>query len=147
MNWLALEPLLVARIRESMDGLVPARHVQTASELAGVTERAQVSPAVHVLYRGSTIVQETGNGLIAEILQSWITVVAVRNVAGILDGEAARADAGALLTVLFEALAGWKPGTGFRTLIPVDAPASGYTKGFGYHPLQWTTRIQMRGTG
>ena len=144
MSWLALEPLLVARLVERLDEVVPAANILTAPEIAAVTEQQQVSPAVYVIYRGSRVNQVVPDGTICEIEQAWGTVVAVRNVKEIRTGAAARADAGLILDQVFAALAGWRP-EGFRALRPIDPPASGYTKGFQYHPLEWTTRVQKRG--
>lgn len=143
---LSAEPLIVERLEERLAGLNPRPHVITAPDLAGVTEEQQLTPAVHVVYGGHRIAQEQGNGLIVEIEQTWHTVIAVRNVRGVRQGSEARADAAVIMSAVFAALAGWKPPMDkVRALRPANAPTAGYTRGFGYYPLTWTLRLQMRG--
>lgn len=146
-RFLSAEPLFVARLTERLADLDPRPHVLTAPDLAGVTEEQQLSPAVHIVYLGSALSQETGDGLITQIEQTWLTVIAVRHVASIRSGDAARADASVLLDAVWAALAGWRPSDDLRRLRPATPPRSGYTAGFGYYPLAWTTRLQMRGDG
>lgn len=143
---LSAEPLIVARLQERLAALIPAPHVLTAPDLAGVTEEQQIVPAVHVVYGGFRVTQEQGNGVIVEIEQTWHTVVAVRNVRDARRGSETRAEAGVIMEHVFTALAGWKPPLErVRALRPATAPPAGYTKGFGYYPLSWHLRMQLRG--
>lgn len=143
---LAAESLLVARLQERLAHLDPRPHVVTAPDLAGVAEEQQFTPAVHVVYAGHRIAQEQGNGQIVEIEQTWHTVVAVRNVRSVRSGAAARADASVIMAAVFRALAGWKPDMpNVRALRPANSVSAGYTTGFGYYPLSWTLRMQVRG--
>jgi hypothetical protein len=80
-----------------------------------------------------------------ELEQTWYTVIVVRNLRDVREGAANRADAGELMDAVFRALTGWKPSTEFRALRPANAPRAGYAGGFGYYPLAWTLRMQMRG--
>lgn len=144
---LAAEPLIVARLEAKLAALNPVPRVFTAPDLAGVAEEQQTAPAVHVVYGGHSIAQEQAEGAIVELQQTWHTVVVVRNLRGIRSGEEARADAGEIMGAVFRALSGWRPGAEYRRLRPTNAPRAGYSKGYGYFPLSWTLRMQMRGDG
>lgn len=142
-HFLRLEPLLMGHLKSRL----PA-HVQvlTATDLAGVEERAQVTPALHLVYRGHRPTQELGQGKIQEIEQTWWTVVAVRSVRDIQGGSGSREQAGPIIDALVQALAGWRPAPDLASLKLAASPAPGYRAGFGYYPLAWTTRLHMRGT-
>jgi len=145
MNMLALEPLIKARLDDWLSDQSPVPHVLATPDLAGVTEEKQLAPAVHVVYFGMRIKEVIAEGCKAMIEQDWLTVVVVRNVRNARRGDAARSEAGLLLAMTWSALAGWSPGAGMRRLRPASPPASAYTAGFAYHPLAWTTTLQMRG--
>jgi hypothetical protein len=71
--------------------------------------------------------------------------VVVRNVRGIRSGQANREEAGPLLTTVFRALTGHRLATDMRALHPAPPPRPGYSKGYGYYPLTWTQKLQLRG--
>lgn len=141
-HFLAPEPLIEARLKAVLPTGV---HVLTAADLAGVEERQQVTPAVHVIYRGYRPTQDQGQGRIQEIEQTWWTVVAVRSVRDIKSGAGSREEAGPIVDATLEALMGWRPLDGFLPLKLAPATAPAYRAGFAYHPLGWTTRTTKRG--
>lgn len=135
-GFLALEPDLVQRIETAV--IVPGLKVLTAAQLAGVQANAQPVPAVHVIYDGfATLRAENG---LAEIVERWLTVVAVRNVRSARSGADARADAGPILDGVFAALYGWQV-SGVKPLQPILPPRPGFDAGFGYYPLAWAARL------
>ncbi len=140
--FLRAEPLIVARVKEVLPS---SATIATAPDLAGVTEGSQPAQAVYVVYGGHRVNQTDADGLIVELEQKWHTVVAVRNVRDIKSGEANRSDAGKLLQTLFEGLTGYKLAKDMRRLNPMHAPLPGYRKGYGYYPLTWSLRLQLRG--
>ena len=131
-NFLALEPHLVERVKAAVAGMVPAVHVLTSSELADVKEQGQLTPAVHVIYAGYRVAEAVGTKW--RLVHKWLAVAAVRNVANVKTGEAARRDAGVLATKVAMALAGASiPGT-TKPLEMVTPPAPRYASGFQYLP-------------
>ncbi|MDH5786402.1 MAG: DUF1834 family protein [Chromatiales bacterium] len=138
------EQLIVARLEQMLAKLTPTPSVLTAPDLAGVTEAQQNAPAVYVIYGGLNISQDEADGTIVEIQLTWHTVVVTRNVRSLKSGDGVRADAGPILNAVFTALTGWKPGADIRRLKPVNPPRPGYIKGYGYFPLSWSQRMQMR---
>ena len=93
-DWMQLEPHLVALVRAAVQDLRPAVHVLTAAELADVKEQAQLTPAVHVIYGGFRITDSQRTAW--QLTHTWYAVAAVRNVATVRSGQAARAQAGSL---------------------------------------------------
>lgn len=132
----AIEPLLKERIRAALAAF-PALKVLSAQDLAGIEERLQHTPAVHVIADRLRPIDKTGR--IAWV-ERWLTVVVVKNATQGKGGEASRADASPILAALVEALTGWQPSPAdlrVKPLVPVPAPAPGFTAVHGYYPLAW----------
>lgn len=141
-NLLAVEPLLIARLKEQ----VAEAAVQTAADLAGVQWESQITPAVNVIYHDYRVAEEQAEGRIVRVEQRWWTVVTVRNARDTRRGDDAREDAGALGIAVIRALAGWKPGPDLGRLRLQTAPAPArWAGGFGELPLLWSTRLIVRG--
>lgn len=140
-DFLALEAPLIARLREHLPGSV---HVLGRHDLGAITEGAQPTPAVHVLYRGYRP-RQSDTAMIEEFDLLWLTVVAVRNAATLDSGAAARADAGPLMSAVIEVLGPWVPPLpGYQSMHLADAPDVGYQAGFGYFPLGWRVAVRQR---
>lgn len=142
-NYLALEPLLVARLQ---DTLPAGTHVLTPADLEGVTQQKQLTPAVHVVFWRSLMVPSSApddSGGYHAVRQHWLTVVAVRHAGGQKSAQPQREVAGTLAAKVVVALAGWKPSAaGIRRLLPIDAPGPHYGKGgYMYLPLAWETTL------
>lgn len=138
-NWMAAEPLIIARLRAT---LPPEVHVLSAADLAAVADGDQPTPAVHVLYLGYQVA-DSRTGALAAVDQQWLTVIHTRNVADIEQGFHARQQAGPLAAQVMDALyrhrlkdaQGQPIGTSPLRLAP--APAAGYRDGDFYLPLGW----------
>jgi len=135
---LDVETAIVSRLQAH--GVCEA--VYTASELSAITERAQITPAVHVIYSGYSPTREVGRGAIQEVETRWTVVVAVRSARR--DGPHEKADQ--IFDDVIAALAGWSPGEGRSPLRLTAAPAAEHRPGFSYYPVQFTTRETVRGT-
>lgn len=132
---LDLEPAIVERLRSKLAEQQPAVHVLTAADLAGVAEEKQVVPAVHLVYQGYRVAQARGDGAVAKVAISWLAVVATRSVRGLVAGDEARSQAGALMGRVFKALSGFQPAGAATPLLAVTPPGAGYSSGFQYMPL------------
>lgn len=133
---LAIEPLLVERIRQGVDA--PGLKILTAADMSGFKENTQPVPAVHVVYDGVSVREDKG---LVEITERWITIVAVRNLRSTRSGEDARQDAGPILDAVFAALLGWQAG-GVKPLLPASPPRAGFNAGYAYFPLAWDARLK-----
>lgn len=140
-DFLALEPLIVERIRSHLD---PSVFVFAAPDLDGVVERSQHVPAVHVLYQGYRI-NDAKTAAFVSVTQEWVTVVAVRNARDARAGQPARAEAGELAWRVIAALQQWTPPLpGAKPLRMADTLAAGFNAGYFYLPIGWTADITMR---
>lgn len=142
-NLLVLEPELMARLTEQLADLVPKVHVFAAADLAGVTEAAQITPAVHVVYQGHRINESRSDGKAARMEQTWLAIVATRNVSNLRSGSAARTDAGLIAMRVCMALMGFKPPAASKPLCLANGPGSGFSAGFQYLPLAFVTELAL----
>ena len=140
---LILEPELVQRLKARFAATKPAVHVLTAADLADVVEEKQLTPAVHLVYQGSRVLEHRADKKMARIEQTWLAVVSVRNVRSTRTGADARADAGSLAgTVLLELL-GWQPPSATKPLTLTNAPAARFSGGHQYLPLAFTGELVL----
>lgn len=130
-----IEQALVERLKAQLKETMPNVHVLTASDLADIDEGKQPTPAIHVIYNGYRVKQNRPDGKVAAVTQTWLTVVAVRNVRDRRKGAAAREDAIPLCQKITEELMGFHPQIAASPLTLTNAPAQGTNNGFLYVPL------------
>lgn len=143
-NFLALEPELVARLREKLAMQVPPVHVLTSAELTDVAEEKQLTPAVHVMYQGYRPLETRSDGSVCRVQQTWLAVVATRNTRNLASGGDARQEAGALAGLVSEALMGFVPASAAKPLMLAAAPSAEYSGGHQYLPLAFTTELVLK---
>lgn len=144
-DYLSAEPLIVDRLRLQV-AAVPDPNVMTAADLSGVEQRAQHTPALHIIYDGDEPAGESGQSEAGDaqvIWQRWLVVVAVRNVRDTTGGAGARAMAGPLLVSVIQALAGWRPSVDHSPMIRSSAPRPVFDAGFAYYPQLYRTAIVL----
>lgn len=134
-NFLALEPELVARLKEKLAGQVPPVHVLTSSDLADVAEEKQLTPAVHVMYQSYSVGEIRFDGKACVVNQSWLAVVVTRGTRNLASGFDARQQVGTLAVVVLQALMGFKPASAAKPLMLANAPQAAYSGGHQYLPL------------
>lgn len=141
-DYLSAEAPIIARLRAEVSGL---RTVLGAADIAELEEAAVPTPAAFVIYDGDEIPEgegaRAGAGTAQRVTQRWYVVVAVRNARDALGGSAARAEAGPLISQAIAALAGWQPTADHRPLRRAGAVPPGFSKGFGYFPILFTTEV------
>lgn len=142
-NFLALEPLLLERLRAQLADVVPTVQLLAASDLAHVTEATQPTPAVHLIYDGYSVTESRQDGSAVRIDQTWLTTVAVRNLKDMRSGSAARAEAGLIARRVTQALMGYRPEPGAKPLRLVNGPAAGFSNGFQYLPLAFAAELVL----
>ena len=141
-NWLALEPHLLALLRQAVQGMSPAVHVLTSADLADVKESAQKTPAVHLIYGGYRIAEDLGTAW--RLAHKWYAVVVVRNVALARSGQAARQDAGPMVAQVVGALVGANVPGATRALTLVSPPPATYRVGHQYIPSAFEAETIFR---
>jgi|GEM_PF-777466 len=155
VNYLALEQPLIERLKEEVAHV--NGHVFSVKDLAGVRQKAQRVPAIHVVYDGDDVLtgkhDRAGHGArmtTAEteyrskqrVRQRWLVVTVVRNAAGELEtGEAVRQSAGLIIQRTIEVLQGWQPLTRHKPFIRQPGPKPAYIDTFAYFPLLFTSEV------
>lgn len=142
-NFLALEALLIARLNEQLADLTPKVKVHSAVDLAGVAEEQQITPAVHVIYRGYRVVETRPDGRAVRMEQTWLAVVATTNKRNLRTGEAARNEAGLIARRVCSALMGFRATPASRPLRLTDGPEAGFSNGFQYLPLAFLAELAL----
>lgn len=142
----AIVARLQARIDEGTWTTSKKPRVLAAADLANMEERSQIVPALYVIFDGYEPTQQVGDGRVQEISQDWTIAVAVRNAYSHQNAQGVRDEANPLIDLVLGAMLGWSPGTGFRTfkMQPGVGPVFS-DAGFGYFPLQFQTRVAVRG--
>lgn len=141
-DWMAIEPRLVEMVRQAVDGLKPAVHVLTASDLSVVQEQAQRTPAIHVIYGGYRITDDLRVSW--QLAHTWYVVAADRNVASIVSGQPARRSAGSLLALVTARLAGAPVQGAIKPLQLITPPPAQYLNGYQYIPSAFEVETIFR---
>ncbi|MBB5204404.1 hypothetical protein HNQ51_001718 [Inhella inkyongensis] len=142
VDFWALEAELLERLRASLSGTQPGLHLLGAADLAGVTEERQLSPAVHVIYQGYQVLEQRGK--VARLQQTWLVVVATRNVRALKAGAEAGGRAGLLAGQVMQALMGWQPPSAAKPLALSAAPGPRFQAGHQYLPLAFSTELVLK---
>lgn len=140
--FLKAEPLIVARLQEQCPA---ARAVLTPADLAGVVEKSQVAPALHVVFDGFTVKETNQLGLESLFQERWLVVAAVKHAAQGKGAAGLRGEAGLILLEAYRALAGWKPADDLGWMIPATPPPPVIGDGYGYFPLAWSLQYVVQG--
>lgn len=134
-----IEARLKARCRS-----VGEKSVFSTEDLAGVKEKSQVTPALHVVlhsYRPAG--NDGGSG--SQWSEIWLVVAVVKHVRQGVGTHEIRKAAGPLLQEAIAALDGWKcPGT-VGLVRAIDPPAPLITVGHGYFPLAFAVKTVTEG--
>jgi len=130
-DYLAIEPELVALL-ERVEGI---RKVYTSADLAEMQERSQITPAVHVIYRGDEVPLQAQGGALGHVTQKWMVVLAIN--------LRQKERAGVLLSRLIKAMSGVH--TGLGPFNRVNAPQPSFRPGFGYYPLAFEIKFRTKG--
>ncbi len=134
---LSVEREILDRLEE-IDGVF----VRSLAGLGRIGEKGQATPAVFLVYSGYGVDQNRVDGASSRITQTWLTVIAVRNVTS-AEGQEAREDAGEIANRVFAKLAGFKPASAEGPLRLASAPPAEYADGFFYLPLAWEVQVVL----
>ncbi len=122
-----LEPLKAQGLRE----------VFIATDLDVAKQQSQIAPAVHVMYRGDRLDENTQSGRVTKATQTWLLILIHRS-------QPNQPSAGVFLSKLIAAVAGQTHGDStFRRVTSPVAP--GYSGGFVYLPLAFEITVKIKG--
>lgn len=142
MDLLASGPHIEARLRAKTRAA--GDNIFTTADLAGVKEKSQVTPALHLVLHGYQPLSNDGAGD-SRWRVIWLVVAVVRNARQNAGAAPIQGDAGALLAETIGALDGWRcPGTS-KDMEAIDPPNPLITDGFGYFPLAFAVEVVTDG--
>jgi len=134
---LNVESAIVQRLTQKVADV----HIATADQLSEVSERQQVTPALHVIYSGFSPTREIGQGTVQEIESRWTIVIAIRSARR--GGTKEKADT--LFDSVISAISGFKPTASHAALKLSGSPGAQHVPGFSYYPIQFVTKETVRG--
>jgi hypothetical protein len=141
-NLLALEPLLVARLRDQVPA--DAATIRTAADSDTILKSGARAPSVYVIYAGggpTETLDARRKTRPVRVRQDWLIVATARNAAGISEGAEARNEAGALAGIALTALLDWTPEGALRPLELIALPDPGLVAGAQLCPFVVSTEI------
>ncbi|ACQ92375.1 conserved hypothetical protein [Tolumonas auensis DSM 9187] len=113
------------------------REVFIATDVDNAKQQSQVAPAVHIMYRGDRLDENTQSGRVTKSTQTWLLILIHRS-------QPNQQTAGVLLAKIISAVAGQTHGdTTFRRVTAPVAP--GYSGGFVYLPLAFEITVKVKG--
>lgn len=141
-DYLAAEPLIVARLRDQVHEL---RQVLPLEDVTRLPESAVASPMAYVVYDGDEVVEGEGRarqGASQLVRQRWLVVLGIRNAAqAARDRVPTHGTAGALIAKAIAALAGWQCAPFRAPLYRVNAPRVSYGANFALYPLMFAGEL------
>lgn len=141
-----VEDAIVERLNTKLAALNPRPKVYDSTGLEDMQNRSQMAASVYVAYNGISEIQPLpGNPAIATVGQQFIIWTVTRSAKGHDSQSGTREAADPILVAILEALCGWRPVSGKQSLELVDTPGPAYAQGFGYFPLAFSLRQQVRG--
>lgn len=120
-------------------------NVFTTESLAGVKERAQVTPALHLVLHGYEKADgKNGSGTLWK--EIWLVVAVVKNARqGPAQQAALRAAAAPILVEVLAGLDGWRCPGAASLVNSLSPPKPLYTDSFGYFPLAFELAVATAG--
>lgn len=141
-----VEQLIVERLTAKLAGLTPAPKVYTAVDLENAKNWSQLAASVFVAYNGITGVDSMkGTPSIATLSQEFYIWTVTRSASRHGNQQGTRDAADPILEAVIRALLGWKAAATVPALEMKDAPSPAYGEGFGYFPLVFSLKRQIRG--
>lgn len=143
-DYLFIAPLIEQRLRTTLDVGVPVEGIEQMSQAREAQDlRATV---IYVMWGGDRFdggdLGRAGGGASQRLWQRWIVWIRVRN-ASQASKDARNAGAGALLSAVHKALAGWEPEGALRKLVRTQGPAPDYQAASGLYPLAFEINLAL----
>lgn len=126
-------------LKKLLEGIEGVRAIYSQNELGDVEEKAQHTPALHVLYQGDSLPDTAQGGTTQQLKQVWVVVIACR--------LSIHEHPGKLITHVIKRLAGKTSQVDGKTMGPwvrVPTPLKPrYTQSHGYYPLAFSAQFRF----
>lgn len=117
----------------------------TAAAIADLKAGKALAPAVFLIYRSGPIATPEDYQSVL-ITQRWLVICVARYADPTGAGFSARASAGGLADLVFQALHTWQPASAHQPLILTSFPAAEYLGSLQLLPLEFETQIRREVT-
>lgn len=145
-TFIDVEEAIVTRLQTKLATLDRVPKVYPAADIENAKDKSQVAAAVFVAYNGITGVEQLkGAPHIVTLTQDFIIWTVTRSASRHGSQQGTRESADPILEGIIKALAGWRPASGMPALEMTETPGPAYGEGFGYFPLSFTMKRQVRG--
>lgn len=133
MNLLSAEPVILQRLRESLQGV----EVGSVAAIAGSLDLTKLAPFVFVQPGAAQPADTRGQGRAALEEQIWVAHLLVAAIPDKRFKDATYQEAGEYLGQIYEALVGWSIGPGFTPLQYEGRPEPHLDLGFAFFPISF----------
>lgn len=145
-NLLAVYPLILERMA-AVPGVKAVKEIGELSEIvAAAREKRKVSPldgAVYVVYGGETVADTAARSAQSKHTLHFTFILAKTYTAG---GKSPLYEAGAVLTAIQTAFAGWDAGREYTAseFRRIPSPAIEYNDGYAFFPISFATDVVVK---
>lgn len=141
-----VEDNVVTRLTAKLAALDSKPKVFTAANLTGIKDKSQGGASVYVAYNGiSGITPLAANPAVVTVSHEFMVWTVTRSASRHGSQEGTRELADPIMVAVLQALCGWRHTTGAAPLELAETPGPAYEEGFGYFPLVFTLKQQIRG--
>lgn len=141
-----VEDAIVTRLTTKLVAVGKKPKVYTAADLANIKDKSQGDAKVYVAYNGiSGITPLAANPAVVTVSHEFMVWTVARSASRHGSQEGTREIADPIMVAILEALCGWRHAAGKAPLELAETPGPAYEEGFGYFPLVFTLKQQIRG--
>lgn len=141
-----VEDAIVDRLTAKLAAVTPKPRVFSSVDLEGIKDRSQHAAAVYVAYNGITNISPLQQApQVVTVQQEFIIWTVTRSASRVASGEGIREAADPIMVAILDALCGWRPAQGLPPLELDGTTGPAYDEGFGYFPLSFKLKRQIRG--
>jgi hypothetical protein len=144
-----IENAIVTRLTEKFSGMtLPATpRVYTGADFSRIKDRSQGDASVIAMYNGLSGITPLAPNVpsVVTVSQDFIIWTQARSASRHDSQEGTREIADPIMMGILEALCGWRYAPGKHMLELAETPGPAYEDGFGYFPLMFRYKTQVRG--
>jgi hypothetical protein len=145
-TFIDVEEAIIARLGTKLATLDKVPKIYSAIDLENAKDKSQLAATVFVAYNGIVNVEQlNGAPHIAHFTQEFIIWTVTRSASRHGSQQGTREIADPILEGIMQALMGWRPATGLPPLALAETTGPAYGEGFGYFPLTFIMKRQVRG--
>lgn len=145
-TFIDVEEAICARLETKLATLSQKPKIYAAADLENAKDKSQAAAAVFVAYNGISKVDQLKNvPHVATLTQEFIIWTVTKSASRHGSQQGTRENADPIIEGVIAALMGWKPAATLAALEMVEAPGPAYGEGFGYFPLVFQMKRQVRG--